>query len=44
MARVYIPSRDPEPVWPSVDKIADLFAALLIVIGGCWAVGWSTLV
>lgn len=29
-------------VWP-VNKVGDVASALLIVIGGCWAVGWGTL-
>lgn len=39
--RVYIP-REPEPVW-SVDRVGDAAAALLIVIGGAWLAGFSTL-
>lgn len=42
MPRLYIPSREPEPVW-TVDRVADLIAALVIVIGGCWAVGIASL-
>lgn len=29
-------------VWP-IDRVGDIAASLLIVVGGCWAVGWSTL-
>lgn len=30
-------------VWPLVDRVADAAAALMIVVGGCLAVGWATL-
>lgn len=42
MNRVYIPGREPDPVW-NVDDVADLFAALLLIVGGCWLVAWGTL-
>lgn len=31
------------PVARIVDRVSDIAAALMIVIGGCFAVGWSTL-
>lgn len=31
------------PVARIVDGLGNLAAALLLVIGGCWLVGWSTL-
>jgi hypothetical protein len=43
MPRVHIPAPDPEPIWPKADEVADLIAALVIVIGGCWVVGIATL-
>lgn len=43
MPRPYIPAREPEPIWPKADEVADLIAALVIVIGGCWAVGIASL-
>lgn len=43
MTRVYIPAREPEPVWPNVDDVADLVAAFILIVGGCWLVAWGTL-
>lgn len=41
MNRVYIPAREPEPVWPNVDEIGELIAAV-VIFAMVALVGWAS--